>query len=177
MAEHFKIVFEGQLRTGVDLETARLNLAQLFKSDVSSMDRLFTGKPVTVKRGLTQDDELLGGQAVEPTGHPGFAAGEGTSDDVEAGIGRHDEHLAAVIRVRGAFGQTELDEAVDGAVHAGGGDALDGGEFGGRLRALRDADEDAELVRRDVGGAFEAHPPRDALAGQTEVVCEGGEIW
>lgn len=56
MAEHFKIVFEGQLRTGVDLETARLNLAQLFKSDVSSMDRLFTGKPVTVKRGLTHDD-------------------------------------------------------------------------------------------------------------------------
>jgi uncharacterized membrane protein YhaH (DUF805 family) len=56
MAEHFKIVFEGQLRTGVDLQTARLNLAQLFKSDVSSMDRLFTGKPVTVKRGLTQDD-------------------------------------------------------------------------------------------------------------------------
>lgn len=56
MAEHFKIVFEGQLRTGVDLETARLNLAQLFKSDVSGVDRLFTGKPMTVKRGLTRDD-------------------------------------------------------------------------------------------------------------------------
>jgi uncharacterized membrane protein YhaH (DUF805 family) len=56
MAEHFKIVFEGQLRTGVDLETARLNLAQLFKSDVPNMDRLFTGKPVTVKRGLSHGD-------------------------------------------------------------------------------------------------------------------------
>jgi uncharacterized membrane protein YhaH (DUF805 family) len=56
MAEQFKIVFEGQLRTGVELETARLNLAQLFKSDVSSIDRLFTGQPVTVKRGLTRDD-------------------------------------------------------------------------------------------------------------------------
>lgn len=56
MAEHFKIVFEGQLRTGVDLETARLNLAQLFKSDVCGVDRLFTGKPMTVKRGLTSDD-------------------------------------------------------------------------------------------------------------------------
>ncbi|MFY1665357.1 DUF805 domain-containing protein [Pseudomonas sp. Pseu.R1] len=56
MAEHFKIVFEGQLRTGVDLETARLNLAQLFKSDVSGVDRLFTGKPIIVKRGLTHDD-------------------------------------------------------------------------------------------------------------------------
>ncbi|MDH0747466.1 DUF805 domain-containing protein [Pseudomonas sp. GD03842] len=56
MAEHFKIVFEGQLRTGVDLETARLNLAQLFKTDVSSVDRLFSGKPITLKRGLTHDD-------------------------------------------------------------------------------------------------------------------------
>ncbi|WP_342654357.1 DUF805 domain-containing protein [Pseudomonas sp. F3-2] len=56
MAEHFKIVFEGQLRPGVELETARLNLAQLFKSDVSGIDRLFATRPVTVKRGLTQDD-------------------------------------------------------------------------------------------------------------------------
>jgi uncharacterized membrane protein YhaH (DUF805 family) len=56
MAEHFKIVFEGQLRTGVELQTARLNLAQLFKTDVSGVDRLFTGKPVTIKRSLTRDD-------------------------------------------------------------------------------------------------------------------------
>jgi uncharacterized membrane protein YhaH (DUF805 family) len=56
MAEQFKIVFEGQLRPGVDLETARLNLARLFKSDVQAIDRLFTGKPMTVKRGLNRDD-------------------------------------------------------------------------------------------------------------------------
>lgn len=56
MAEHFKIVFEGQLGTGVELETARLNLAQLFKTDVSGVERLFTGKPVTIKRSLTRDD-------------------------------------------------------------------------------------------------------------------------
>lgn len=56
MAEHFKIVFEGQLRPGVDLETARLNLAQLFNSDVSGIERLFTGTAITVKRGLSRDD-------------------------------------------------------------------------------------------------------------------------
>lgn len=56
MAEHFKIVFEGQLRNGVELQTAKLNLAQLFKSDVASIERLFSGRPVTVKRGLTHDD-------------------------------------------------------------------------------------------------------------------------
>ncbi|HEY0289640.1 MAG TPA: DUF805 domain-containing protein [Pseudomonas sp.] len=56
MAEHFSIVFEGQRRNGVELETAKLNLAQLFKSDVSAIERLFSGKPITVKRGLTHDD-------------------------------------------------------------------------------------------------------------------------
>lgn len=56
MAEHFKIVFEGSLRNGVELQTAKLNLAQLFKSDVAAIERLFSGRPVTVKRGLTHDD-------------------------------------------------------------------------------------------------------------------------
>lgn len=56
MAEHFKIVFEGGLRNGVELQTAKLNLARLFKSDVAAVERLFSGRPVTVKRGLTHDD-------------------------------------------------------------------------------------------------------------------------
>ena len=53
---HFKLVFEGQLREGVSLETAKLNLAQLFKSDVSAIDRLFNGQPVALKRGLIQSE-------------------------------------------------------------------------------------------------------------------------
>ena len=68
MAEHFKVVFEGQLQAGVDLQTARLNLAQLFKSDVSSVDRLFTGKLMTLKRGLTHDDAQRYLQALREAG-------------------------------------------------------------------------------------------------------------
>lgn len=56
MAEHFKIVFEGHLRNGVELQTAKLSLAQLFKTDVAGIDRLFSDGPVTVKRSLTRDD-------------------------------------------------------------------------------------------------------------------------
>lgn len=52
----FKIVFEGQLRNGVELQTAKLNLAQLFKSEVSALDKLFNGNPVALKRGLSQAD-------------------------------------------------------------------------------------------------------------------------
>lgn len=53
---HFKIVFEGQLRPGVALETAKLNLAQLFKSEISAVEKLFSGNPMALKRGLSQSD-------------------------------------------------------------------------------------------------------------------------
>lgn len=56
MAENFSIVFEGQLRVGVDREVARLNLAKLFKSDVADIDRLLSGKRMTITRGLTRED-------------------------------------------------------------------------------------------------------------------------
>ena len=52
----FKIVFEGQLRNGVDMQTAKLNLAQLFKSETSAVEKLFNGDPIALKRGLTQSD-------------------------------------------------------------------------------------------------------------------------
>ncbi|MDB6051273.1 MAG: hypothetical protein JWR17_4019 [Pseudomonas sp.] len=59
MAEtHFKIVFEGHLRNGVDIETAKLNLAGLFKSDASAVEKLFDGRPVVLKRGLSHEQAL-----------------------------------------------------------------------------------------------------------------------
>jgi uncharacterized membrane protein YhaH (DUF805 family) len=56
MAEtHFKIIFEGKLRNGVELETAKLNLAALFKSEAAVVEKLFSGQPVILKRGLSQE--------------------------------------------------------------------------------------------------------------------------
>ena len=52
----FKIVFQGQLRDGVDLDTAKQNLARLFKSEASAVEKLFNGNPVALKRGLTRAD-------------------------------------------------------------------------------------------------------------------------
>ena len=40
----FKIVFDGALLPGVDITTAKLNLAELFKSDVAAIERLFSGQ-------------------------------------------------------------------------------------------------------------------------------------
>lgn len=50
----FNVVFDGTLLPGVDLTTAKLNLAELFKSDVAAIERLFSGASVALKRDLTQ---------------------------------------------------------------------------------------------------------------------------
>lgn len=55
----FKIVFEGQLRDGVELQTAKHNLAGLFKSEPAAVEKLFNGRPVALKRGLTEPDAQL----------------------------------------------------------------------------------------------------------------------
>jgi len=52
----FKIVFDGALLPGVDSTTAKLNLAELFKSDVEAIEKLFTGRPVALKRDLSRPD-------------------------------------------------------------------------------------------------------------------------
>lgn len=50
---HYKIMFEGQVREGVSLETAKLNLANLFKSETAAVEKLFNGQSVTLKRGIS----------------------------------------------------------------------------------------------------------------------------
>lgn len=64
----FKIIFDGTLLPGVDLTTAKLNLAQLYKSEVSAIERLFIGKPVVLKRDLTMLDAQAYLDALKQTG-------------------------------------------------------------------------------------------------------------
>ncbi|WCM50911.1 DUF805 domain-containing protein [Pseudomonas sp. WJP1] len=64
----YKIVFDGTLLPGVDINNAKLNLAALFKSDVSAIERLFNGRPVALKRDLTQADAQTYLQALKNTG-------------------------------------------------------------------------------------------------------------
>ncbi|MFL7965118.1 DUF805 domain-containing protein [Pseudomonas kielensis] len=52
----FNIVFDGGLMPGVDTTTAKLNLAALFKSDVSAIEQLFTGRKVALKSNLSQSE-------------------------------------------------------------------------------------------------------------------------
>jgi uncharacterized membrane protein YhaH (DUF805 family) len=64
----FKIVFDGALLPGVDATTAKQNLAALYKSEVAAVERLFTGKTVTLKQDLSQVDAQTYLQALKKTG-------------------------------------------------------------------------------------------------------------
>lgn len=64
----YKIVFDGALQPGVDLTTAKLNLADLFKSDVAAIERLFSGRTVALKRDLSHSDAQTYLQALKKTG-------------------------------------------------------------------------------------------------------------
>ncbi|MBK5531495.1 DUF805 domain-containing protein [Pseudomonas sp. TH08] len=64
----YKIVFDGALQPGVDITTAKLNLADLFKSDVAAIERLFNGRTVALKRDLPHSDAQAYLQALSKTG-------------------------------------------------------------------------------------------------------------
>ena len=64
----FKIVFDGALLPGVEIATAKLNLAELYKSEVAAIERLFNGQTVTLKQGLSQTDAQTYLQALTKTG-------------------------------------------------------------------------------------------------------------
>lgn len=53
--EKYDLVFKGEAVKGVSVDTAKQNLAKLFKLSELKVESLFTGKPVTLKRGLDLD--------------------------------------------------------------------------------------------------------------------------
>jgi len=52
----FKIVFNGELMPDVALETAKENLARLFKSDHARINALFSGSTIDIKRDLSENE-------------------------------------------------------------------------------------------------------------------------
>lgn len=89
----YKIVFDGALQPGVDITTAKLNLADLFKSDVAAIERLFNGSTVALKRDLSHSDAQTYLQALGKTGIDARIEPETT---VELNLADVHEYSAAV---------------------------------------------------------------------------------
>ncbi|KAB0486089.1 Uncharacterized membrane protein YhaH, DUF805 family [Pseudomonas reinekei] len=90
----FKIVFDGALLPGVDIGTAKLNLAALFKSDVTAIERLFSGRPVALKRDLSHADAQTYLQALKNTG---IEARIESEPSIELNLSDVHEHMPAAV--------------------------------------------------------------------------------
>jgi hypothetical protein len=54
---HYSIVFTGKIRDGATLSETRHNLAEMFKiGDAAVLDKVFSGKTVVLKKGLSEDE-------------------------------------------------------------------------------------------------------------------------
>ncbi|SDZ44265.1 DUF805 domain-containing protein [Pseudomonas sp. NFIX28] len=78
--DRFKIVFDGALLPGVDLELAKQKIAKLFKSDIAAIEPLFKGQNITLKRDLSQQDAniylaALNQAGIDPRVEPDLAPG------------------------------------------------------------------------------------------------------
>ncbi|QHC92225.1 DUF805 domain-containing protein [Pseudomonas chlororaphis] len=76
----FKIVFDGALLPGVDIEYAKQKIAKLFKSDIAAIEPLFKGQNITLKRDLSQQDAdiylaALNQAGIAPRVEPDLAPG------------------------------------------------------------------------------------------------------
>ena len=52
----YQVVFRGQIAPDASVETVKANLAKLFKTDETKIERLFTGREVVLKKGLGQEE-------------------------------------------------------------------------------------------------------------------------
>jgi len=50
----YDVVFSGRLVEGAPLEQVKANVAKLFKVEVAKIERLFSGKPVVLKKGVDE---------------------------------------------------------------------------------------------------------------------------
>jgi hypothetical protein len=63
-SEQFDIIFRGDLVFGQPLAEVKLRLQQLFNLDAAKVDRLFTGRPIALKRGLDRASAVKYQQAL-----------------------------------------------------------------------------------------------------------------
>jgi uncharacterized protein YbjQ (UPF0145 family)/DNA-directed RNA polymerase subunit RPC12/RpoP len=55
MAEEYKLVFEGKIAEGFQIEDVKQKLISLLKIDETGIERIFTGGPVIIKKNVTKE--------------------------------------------------------------------------------------------------------------------------
>jgi len=64
----FGVIFSGKIVEGASADQVKQNVAKLFKVEVANIERLFTGKPVVLKKGLNEETARKYQQALRKAG-------------------------------------------------------------------------------------------------------------
>ncbi|KAF1056636.1 MAG: Inner membrane protein YhaI [Pseudomonas delhiensis] len=108
-APRYKIVFDGTLVPDTPLETAKANLARLFKSDIERVQALFSGQVVVLKRDLSDDEADKYLQALHEAGAAARKESDGTSGLSLSLVETEDHPSAETLAAREAG--THIDDA------------------------------------------------------------------
>ena len=86
----YDVIFEGQVASGQDVEVVKKKLAAVFKLDEQAVSRLFSGRPVFVKRDVDFEAASKYWEVFDKVGavcrmEPVKTEDEDASDDEEAG--------------------------------------------------------------------------------------------
>jgi hypothetical protein len=76
----FRIIFEGKIKDGEDLEQVKVRLAKLFNKRPGKIDSLFTGEAITIKKKLDYRTAYKYKLAIEQAG--GLCRVEGSTGEV-----------------------------------------------------------------------------------------------
>lgn len=77
MSEKFSVVLTGKLADGFELPQVKDNIAGLFKLAPEKVDRLFSGKPVALKRGVDKAQAMKLRNALARAGALGVIKADG----------------------------------------------------------------------------------------------------
>lgn len=107
--ERFDLIFRGDIVLGQPLAEVKQRLQQLFKADAGKVEKLFSGRPVALKRGLERATAEKYQQVLHKAGAqvslvPSQMDAEAGSGSSEAPAGRRDQNRATGLSLAPAGG-------------------------------------------------------------------------
>ncbi|MFK5984944.1 MAG: hypothetical protein QM479_05920 [Pseudomonadota bacterium] len=66
--KYFNLYFTGKALESVTIEQLKINLSKLFKKDLSHIEKMFTGKPVVIKKSISAETVVVYRRALEQAG-------------------------------------------------------------------------------------------------------------
>jgi hypothetical protein len=68
MAALYDVIFEGKVAPGKDLESVKKAMMNLLKMDSQGIERIFSGRPISLKNGVNADTAKKYQKALEAAG-------------------------------------------------------------------------------------------------------------